>query len=114
MWNMPAELEHLRTRVTAAEARLDAEGSLRAMVDMDQAAITIRLDAQERLVRALALTQRDHSAQLSWLGGRLERIQGGPGRGRGRHALSQCGRCHVRPWRPRALVAALAGVARWA
>jgi hypothetical protein len=61
--------------VTATEARLDAEGTLRAMVDMDQAAITTRLDAQERLLGALALTQSDHARSCAaragaWSGSR--------------------------------------------
>jgi chromosome segregation ATPase len=64
MTEVPAELARLRARVTAVEARLENEAGLRAMVDMDQSAITTRLDAQQKLLRALARTQSDHTAQL--------------------------------------------------
>ena len=74
MTDVPAELASLRARVTAVEARLESEAGLRAMVDMDQAAITTRLDAQQKLLRALARTQSDHTAQLREHGERLERM----------------------------------------
>jgi hypothetical protein len=87
MTDVPAELASLRTRVTAVEARLENEAVLRAMVDMDQAAITSRLDAQQKLLRALAGTQSDHTAQLRehgeqlrQHGERLDRMEAGIGR----------------------------------
>lgn len=87
MTDVPAELARLRARVAAVEARLENEAGLRAMVDMDQAAITTRLDAQQTLLRALARTQSDHTAQLREQGTqlreqgvRLDRVQAGIGR----------------------------------
>jgi chromosome segregation ATPase len=71
MTDVPAELARLRARITAVEARLENEAGLRAMVDMDQAAITTRLDAQQTLLRALARTQSDHTAQLREQGAQL-------------------------------------------
>jgi len=74
MPGVPAELASLRARVSAVEARLENEAGLGAMVDMDQAAITTRLDAQQTLLHALARTQRDHTAHLRAHGERLDRI----------------------------------------
>jgi chromosome segregation ATPase len=64
MTDVPAELAKLRARVSAVESRLDAEASLRAMVDMDLSGISTRLGAQHRLLLALAETQSDHSRML--------------------------------------------------
>ena len=64
MTDMPAELAELRARVSAVESRLDAEASLRAMVDVDLSGISTRLGAQHRLLLALAETQSDHSRML--------------------------------------------------
>jgi chromosome segregation ATPase len=64
MTDVPAELAELRARVSAVESRLDAEASLRAMVDMDLSGISTRLGAQHRLLLALAETQSDHSRML--------------------------------------------------
>jgi hypothetical protein len=80
MTEVPAELARLRARVTAVEARLENEAGLRAMVDMDQAAISTRLDAQQKLLRAIARTQSDHTAQLREQDKRLDRVQAGIGR----------------------------------
>jgi hypothetical protein len=82
MTDVPAELARLRARVSAVEARLENEAGLRAMVDMDQAAISTRLDAQQKLLRALARTQSDHTAQLREQG-ELIRGQGELIRGQG-------------------------------
>jgi chromosome segregation ATPase len=64
MTDVPAELAELRARVSAVESRLDAEASLRAMVDMDLSTISTRLGAQHRLLLALAETQSDHTRML--------------------------------------------------
>jgi chromosome segregation ATPase len=64
MTDVPAELAELRARVSAVESRLDAEASLRAMVDMDLSGISTRLGAQHRLLLALTETQSDHSRML--------------------------------------------------
>ncbi len=64
MTDMPAELAELRARVSAVESRLDAEASLRAMVDMDLSVMSTRLGAQHRLLLALAETQSDHTRML--------------------------------------------------
>lgn len=82
MTDVPAELARLRARVSAVEARLENEAGLRAMVDMGQAAISTRLDAQQKLLRALARTQSDHTAQLREQG-ELIREQGQLIRGQG-------------------------------
>ncbi len=68
---MPDELGDTRRRLDVVEQRLDAvesrinsEAGLRAMMDLDQAALTARFDAQDHLLRALAVTQSEHGTQL--------------------------------------------------
>jgi hypothetical protein len=64
---VPDELDDIRARLTALEVRLEAEAGLRAMMDLDQATLTTRLDAQDNLLRALAITQSDHTSRLTRL-----------------------------------------------
>jgi hypothetical protein len=61
------EFDHLEQRVTRLEDRVDSESGLRAMMDLDQSRIMTRLDAQDRLLQALADTQSDHTARLTRL-----------------------------------------------
>jgi hypothetical protein len=37
------------------------------MMDLDQASLTMRLDAQDNLLRALSITQSDHTSRLTRL-----------------------------------------------
>jgi hypothetical protein len=74
-----SELDDLREqlatdsrRLTAVEEQPSAEAALRAAMDTDQSNLTIRLDAQDNLLRALSITQSDHTARL----GRLEAAMG--------------------------------------
>ena len=64
---MPDELDDIRERLAAVEARLESESGLRAMMDLDQASLTVRLDAQDNLLRALSITQSDHTSRLTRL-----------------------------------------------
>lgn len=64
---MPDELDDIRDRLAALEARLDSESGLRAMMDLDQASLTTRLDAQDNLMRALSITVSDHTSRLTRL-----------------------------------------------
>ena len=64
---VPDELDRIRERLTALENRMDSESGLRAMMDLDQASLTVRLDAQDNLLRALAITQSDHTSRLTRL-----------------------------------------------
>jgi septal ring factor EnvC (AmiA/AmiB activator) len=63
----------IRPRLDSLEGRLNSEASLRAMMDLDQAALTTRLDAQDNLLRALAVTQSEHTS-------RFRRLEEGHGR----------------------------------
>jgi hypothetical protein len=77
-----SELDDLREqlatdsrRLTAVEEQPSAEAALRAAMDTDQSNLTIRLDAQDNLLRALSITQSDHIAhsaasRLRWAGSR--------------------------------------------
>lgn len=62
---MPDELDDIRERLAALEQRLESESGLRAMMDLDQATLTTRLDAQDNLLRALSITQSDHTSRLT-------------------------------------------------
>ncbi len=73
---MPDELDEIRRRLDTLESRMDSESDLRAMMDLDQASLSARLDAQDRLLRALSDTQSDHTARLTRLEGGLTRIEG--------------------------------------
>ena len=64
---MPDELDDIRRRLDALESRMDSEAGLRAMMDLDQASLTARFDAQDNLLRALAVTQSDHTRRLTRL-----------------------------------------------
>ena len=61
---MPDELDEIRRRLDTLESRMNHESDLRAMMDLDQASLSARLDAQDRLLRALSHTQSDHTARL--------------------------------------------------
>ncbi len=47
------------------------------MMDQDQARLTARLDAQDRLLRALSVTQSDHTARLVRLEDGQQRLESG-------------------------------------
>jgi tetrahydromethanopterin S-methyltransferase subunit G len=73
-------LDTMERRMNSLESRVNSEASLRAMMDLDQATLTTRLDAQDNLLRALAVTQSEHTSQLRRLDERLtgvdERLTG--------------------------------------
>ena len=77
---MPDELDEIRRRLDVLESRMDSEASLRAMMDLDQATLTARLDAQDNLLRALAITQSDHTRRLTRLEDGQQRLEGTVGR----------------------------------
>ena len=73
---MPDELDEIRRRLDALESRMDSEAGLRAMMDLDQASLTARFDAQDNLLRALAVTQSEHTRRLTRLEGKVDRLEG--------------------------------------
>ena len=77
---MPDELDDIRRRLDALETRMDSEAGLRAMMDLDQAALTARFDAQDHLLRALAITQSEHTKRLTRLEDGQQRLEGAVGR----------------------------------
>lgn len=77
---VPDELDDIRRRLDALETRMDSEAGLRAMVDLDQAALTARFDAQDHLLRALAITQSEHTKRLTRLEDGQQRLEGAVGR----------------------------------
>jgi peptidoglycan hydrolase CwlO-like protein len=69
-------LDLVEQRLDAVESRIDSEAGLRAMMDLDQATLTARLDAQDHLLRALAVTQSEHGTQLRKLANEQTRMAG--------------------------------------
>jgi chromosome segregation ATPase len=74
--SVPEELDEIRQRLDALESRVNIEADLRAMMDRDQAWLTTRLDAQDRLLRALSTTQSEHTARFGRVEGRLSGVEG--------------------------------------
>jgi predicted nucleic acid-binding Zn-ribbon protein len=74
---MPDELDEIRRRLDALESRMDSEAGLRAMMDLDQASLVTRFDAQDNLLRALAVTQSEHTRRLTRLEDGHRRLEEG-------------------------------------
>jgi tetrahydromethanopterin S-methyltransferase subunit G len=72
---VPDELEEIRQRLDVLESRLSSESGLRAMMDLDQGSLTMRLDAQDNLLRALSITQSDHTSRLRRVEERLTAVE---------------------------------------
>jgi len=77
---VPDELDEIRQRLDMLESRLNSESGLRAMMDLDQATLTMRLDAQDNLLRALSITQSDHTSRLTRLEDSQRRLEDAVGR----------------------------------
>jgi predicted nucleic acid-binding Zn-ribbon protein len=73
---VPEELDEIRRRLDVLESRMDSEASLRAMMDLDHASLVTRFDAQDNLLRALAVTQSEHTKRLTRLEGKVDRLEG--------------------------------------
>ncbi len=71
-----AEFTRLEQRVGRPEDTVEPESGLRAMIGLDQARLTARLDAQDRL-RAVSVTQSDHTARLTRLEAGQQRLEAG-------------------------------------
>jgi septal ring factor EnvC (AmiA/AmiB activator) len=54
----------IQPRLDGLESRVNSEAGLRAMMDLDQATLTARFDAQDNLLRAVAVTQSEHTSRL--------------------------------------------------
>jgi septal ring factor EnvC (AmiA/AmiB activator) len=65
----------MRQRLDRLESRMDSEAGLRAMMDLDQATLTTRLDAQDNLLRALAITQSEHTSRFRRVEDRLTGVE---------------------------------------
>ena len=74
---MPDELDDIRQRLDALESRMDSEAGLRAMMDLDQASLTARFDAQDHLLRALAVTHSEHTRRLTRLEDGVQHLEAG-------------------------------------
>jgi exonuclease VII small subunit len=87
---VPDELNEIRQRLDSLESRLNSEAGLRAMMDLDQATLTARLDAQDTLLRALAVTQSEHTSRFRRLEEGHRRLEEGHRRlEEGHHRLEE-------------------------
>lgn len=62
-------------RLTALESTVTQQARLRAMMDKDQADLRVKLDANTRLLGAMATTQGEHSRMLTRLEDRVARVE---------------------------------------
>jgi chromosome segregation ATPase len=62
-----AHLAHHDARLDELESRAANEAGLRAMMDQDLATVKTKLDANTRLLEAVATTQGEHSRMLTRL-----------------------------------------------
>jgi tetrahydromethanopterin S-methyltransferase subunit G len=88
---LPDELDEIRRRLDALESRMDSEAGLRAMMDLGKASLTVRLDAQDNLLRALAVTQSEHTRRLTRLEDGHRRLEEGQQRLEGAVAQVETG-----------------------
>jgi hypothetical protein len=80
---MASELDEIRrrqdrfeVRLATLEVKVEAEARMRAAMDHDVSDIKIEQRAQRGLLQAVAITQSEHSAQLTSIEGRLTGVEG--------------------------------------
>ena len=69
--------DKIESRVSTLEVTVKTEARVRAQMDHDMSDLGVKLDAQGRLLRAMAETQSDHTLRLTRLEVRAERLEAG-------------------------------------
>lgn len=69
--------DNIESRVSTLEVTVKTEARVRAQMDEDMSGLGVKLDAQGRLLRAVAATQSDHTVGLTRLEVRAERLEAG-------------------------------------
>ncbi len=69
--------DSIESRVSTLEVTVETEARVRAQMDNDMSNLSVKLDAQGRLLQALADTQSDHTAMLTDHTARLARLEAG-------------------------------------
>lgn len=69
--------DNIESRVSTLEVTVKTEARARASMDRDMSDLGVKLDAQGRLLRAVAETQSDHTIRLTRLEVRAERLEAG-------------------------------------
>lgn len=69
--------DNIESRVSTLEVTVKTEARVRAQMDRDMSDLNLKLDAQGRLLRAVAETQSDHTLRLTRLEVRAERLEAG-------------------------------------
>jgi len=69
--------DSIESRMGRLEATVETEARLRAQMDRDLSNLGVKLDAQGRLLQALADTQSEHTAILADHTARLTRLEAG-------------------------------------
>ena len=57
--------DNIESRVSTLEVTVKTQARVRAQMDRDMSDLSVKLDAQGRLLQALADTQSDHTAMLA-------------------------------------------------
>lgn len=99
---MPDDLEgfaewrdKIESRVSTLEVTVKTEARVRAQMDHDMSDLGVKLDAQGRLLRAMAETQSDHTLRLTRLEVRAERLESGVAKLDSRVARLEVGQAKV-------------------
>ena len=69
--------DNIESRVSTLEVTAKTEARARASMDRDMSDLGVKMDAQGRLLRAIAETQSDHTIRLTRLEVRAERLEAG-------------------------------------
>jgi hypothetical protein len=67
--------DNIESRVSTLEVTVKTQARVRAQMDRDMSDLSVKLDAQGRLLRALADTQSDHTAVLADHTARLTKLE---------------------------------------
>ena len=68
---------NIESRVSTLEVTVETQARVRAQMDKDMSDLSVKLDAQGRLLQALADTQSEHTAVLADHTARLTRLEAG-------------------------------------
>ena len=69
--------DNIESRVSTLEVTVKTQARVRAQMDRDMSDLSVKLDAQGRLLQALADTQSEHTAVLADHTARLTRLEAG-------------------------------------
>lgn len=69
--------DSIESRVSTLEVTVTTEARVRAQMDNDMSDLSVKFDAQEKLLKALRETQSDHTKRLTRLEAGQEKLEAG-------------------------------------